>query len=309
MAATLGNYYIDGDTLATATAVFDDIDLTICAADGFYSDGTIVRQQFNCSLLNAATCPSCNTSCASTITVGGNTGIYNLTFDTGTDLGAMLIYFRPQSVPDGIRVLFDAVTYNEVTSPNFGYLASATPGNYVVLGATASDCTPGIAATLNAGGYSNLDEYEYNVVTSQYDLIGNSGVVTGTGTDVNLTAGPPGYCTLVIPRPTNIANTCLVSVVGFCGTQWDLEINCPVVLTATPMGVEGVNCGATEGACYAAPNRGGTAGEPAVFEFVFTDGSGQTKIPAGTYTINPPSGQKQMTVDANGVITNLVNCP
>ena len=90
MAATLGNYYIDGDTLATATAVFDDINLTICAADGFYSDGTTVRQQFNCSLLNAATCPSCNTSCASTITVGGGSGIYDLTFDTGTQLGAMI---------------------------------------------------------------------------------------------------------------------------------------------------------------------------------------------------------------------------
>lgn len=309
MAATLGNYYIDGPTLATATAVYTDIDLTICAADGWYSDGTTVRYQFNCLLQAAASCPSCVAPCTTTITTTGGTGIYSLTYSTGEDLGAMLIYFDPQSVPDGLRAIFDGVTYNEVTSPNFGYLASATPGNYVVLGNSGSDCTPGVAVTLNAGGYTNLDEYEYNPSTSVFDLVGNSGVVTGTGTDVNLTAGPPGYCTMVIPRPSNTATECLVQMVGFCSTAWDIEIACPEPLTSTPLGVEGENCAVTEDIFYAAPNRGGTAGEPAIFEFAFTDSSGVTKLAAGDYTINPPSGQKQMTVDANGVITNLVNCP
>eukprot|EP01049_Picozoa_sp_SAG25_P021625 SAG25_NODE_8137_length_438_cov_0.474926_1_plen_37_part_10 len=37
MAARLGNYYIDGPTLSTASAVYEDVDLTICASDGFYS--------------------------------------------------------------------------------------------------------------------------------------------------------------------------------------------------------------------------------------------------------------------------------
>ena len=42
MAASLGNFYIDGPTLATATVVYTDVDLTICAPDGFYSDGVVV---------------------------------------------------------------------------------------------------------------------------------------------------------------------------------------------------------------------------------------------------------------------------
>ena len=309
MAATLGNYFIDGPTLDTSTAVYTDIDLTICAADGWYSDGVNVRYQFNCLLQASTPCPTCVAPCSTTITATGGTGIYSLTFSTGLDLGAMLIYFTPESVPDGIRVIYDGVTYNEVTSPNFGYLASATVGNYVVLGATASDCSPSIASTLNGGGYTNLDQYTYNSNTSLFELVGSAGTVTGTGTDVNLTAGPPGYCTLVIPRPNQNANTCLVEIVGFCSTGWSVEINCPVALTSTPLGVEGENCAATPNIFYAAPNRGGTAGEPAVFEFAFTDSTGVTKLAAGTYTINPPSGQKQMTVDANGVITNLVNCP
>ena len=309
MAATLGNYYIDGPTLATATAVYTDINLTICAADGYYSDGVNVRYQLACVLQANLPCPTCVVPCTTAISATGDTGIYQLTYSTGVDLGAMLIYFRPQSIPDGIRVIYDSVTYNEVTSPQFGYLASATVGNYVVLGNSASDCTPSIATTLNGGGYTNLDEYTFNPTTLAFDLVGNAGTVTGTGTDVNLTAGPPDYCTLVIPRPNQNATTCLVEIVGFCTTAWDVEINCPAPLTSTPLGVEGVNCSETPNIFYAAPNKNGTAGEPAIREFAFIDSNGVTKLADGTYTINPPSAQKQMTVDANGVITNLVNCP
>ncbi len=43
--ATFGNYYIDAPTLAGATAVFTDVEMTIAAPDGYYSDGTTVRQQ------------------------------------------------------------------------------------------------------------------------------------------------------------------------------------------------------------------------------------------------------------------------
>jgi len=310
MAATLGNYFIDGPTLLTSTAVYDDVNLTVCAADGFYSDGTYVRQQFNCVLLPAILCPSCDTDCNSIINAGGSTGLYNLSFATGNVLGAMIIYFRAQSVPDGFRAVYDGVTYNELTSPSFGYLASATNGNYTVTGQSSSDCTPSIASTLNGGGYSNLAQYQYNPSTSSFDLTGNSGVVTGAGTDVVLTAGPPGYCTMVIPRINNNANTCLLEIVGFCGTAWDLEINCPTPLTSTPISLQGLDCtDIFDTIFYVAPNRGGTAGEPAINEFPFADANGAIQYPAGTYTINPPSAKKQIVIDANGVITSIINCP
>ena len=96
MAATLGNYFIDAPTLATATAVFDDAELSVCAADGFYSDGNVVRQQFNCVLLANTTCPSCEAECTSNISEGGGSGIYNLSVNLGSALGAMIIYFNPQ---------------------------------------------------------------------------------------------------------------------------------------------------------------------------------------------------------------------
>lgn len=57
--ATSGSYFLNAPSLGSATAVFTDTDLSICAADGFYSDGVIVREQVGCVLLPQQTCPSC----------------------------------------------------------------------------------------------------------------------------------------------------------------------------------------------------------------------------------------------------------
>lgn len=57
--ALSSTYYLNGPSLGSATAVFTDVALTICAADGFYSDGVIVRELVECVLLPQQTCPSC----------------------------------------------------------------------------------------------------------------------------------------------------------------------------------------------------------------------------------------------------------
>ena len=54
--AISSTYYLDGASLSAATAVFDDAGLTICSADGFYSDGIVVRQQVGCVLVSEAVC-------------------------------------------------------------------------------------------------------------------------------------------------------------------------------------------------------------------------------------------------------------
>ncbi len=58
--ATLGTYYLNGPSLATATQVFTEAGLTTCAPDGWYSDGTISRQLQNCVLLPQQTCEDCS---------------------------------------------------------------------------------------------------------------------------------------------------------------------------------------------------------------------------------------------------------
>lgn len=58
--ATQGTYYLDAPSLSAATVIYDDANLTVVAADGFYSDGTISREQSSGVLLPQVSCPSCN---------------------------------------------------------------------------------------------------------------------------------------------------------------------------------------------------------------------------------------------------------
>ena len=58
--ATLGNYYLNGPSLSTATGIFTDVNLTTCAPAGWYSDGVISRQLSGCKLLPQQNCPDCS---------------------------------------------------------------------------------------------------------------------------------------------------------------------------------------------------------------------------------------------------------
>lgn len=62
-------YYLNGPDLASATCVFSDALLTICAPDGFYSDGVISREQVSCVLLPQQTCEDCCVELCSNWTV------------------------------------------------------------------------------------------------------------------------------------------------------------------------------------------------------------------------------------------------
>lgn len=58
--ATQGTYYLDAPSLSAASVIYDDANLTTVAADGFYSDGVISREQSSGALLPQVSCPSCN---------------------------------------------------------------------------------------------------------------------------------------------------------------------------------------------------------------------------------------------------------
>lgn len=57
--ATSGTYYLDAGSLADATAVWTDINLTTKAPDQWYSNGAIARQQVS-GVLGAAQACACN---------------------------------------------------------------------------------------------------------------------------------------------------------------------------------------------------------------------------------------------------------
>jgi hypothetical protein len=58
---TTGQYFLNASTLAAATAVFTDSALLTKATDGYYKQGTTVRQQVGGFLQAQSTCPTCGT--------------------------------------------------------------------------------------------------------------------------------------------------------------------------------------------------------------------------------------------------------
>lgn len=57
--ATSATFYLDAPSLSSASVVYSNATLTTVAANGFYSDGTIVREQSGGVLLPQSSCPSC----------------------------------------------------------------------------------------------------------------------------------------------------------------------------------------------------------------------------------------------------------
>lgn len=310
----MATYYINGSTLANSTAIFDDPDMTICSADGFYSDGTIVRQQVSCSLLPPQDCQSCDLACgASTkgLILPSSDSLARLRADTGTDVGAILIYFSSSNIPDGIRVEQNNVYYNElvgVSGTTIYYAASANTANgFTYTGATGS------TGTCDA----NFGVSTINVTSPNYDYTGGNFYPTGGSTtlqiqptDVVLDAFTGNYM-MVVPKTIAYGNILDIEVHAPCGsTSWNISVRCPVLLTGFEA-ESGTNCGISTFTLthYNAPQDGTSFGTPSVGDLIFTDAYGENKVAAGNYIINPTAGKQQMVVDANGVITSLTTCP
>lgn len=308
----LGNYFIDATTLSGATTVFIDAGLTTAAQDGFYSDGTVVRQQINGVLAASNSCPNCLFACNNSISANGTQGVYQISYDAYANQteGILITWFRPigNSVL-GYRFTYDSNDFAFGTSENFGYFSPQVPGSsYSFLGLNAGDC--GIAAQLGGGGYSNLDQFVFD--GTNFNLAGQNGSVVGNAGDVNTEATNMGWCTFFTSFTAGTSNTVLAQIAAVCPTaNFELEIPCPVLLTGVSSSNAGGVCGDPKpNTYYNVPNRNGTPGVPEVNEFMVTESNGELTLVQGDYCIEDINGdEKVITVDVNHVITNIVNCP
>jgi hypothetical protein len=282
---TQQTYYLNGPTLASATSVFLDNQFTLCAPDGYYFDGTTARQQVGCILLPAETCPLCGDPCKGDIEELNSTeGVYYLTFDAGTtvnDTGAIIIALNVDNSVYGIRVDFDGVFYNALSSPGFGYLAGTPNTVFTYIGGNAYDC--GIE-----GSTYILDEYNY--VSPAYVPIGTTTSVTVTTPEVQLTASDPGTCIMVIPKPTALPNAITITLIGPCPASTAyVSVSCPVELPSF-LGTPGVSTVTPEFFCnfiysftyYVVPVNGDgiTLG---LYDWVFYDINGANVLADGFY--------------------------
>jgi hypothetical protein len=272
--ANLGSYYINGPTLATATGVYTDVNLRFCAPNGFYSDGGVVREQLNCTLLPASKCDICGCPCPINVTSLVQQAGYDLSAEVGTGTGAIIVTFSPGVVPCGIRAEYDGVRYNKLSSPIDGY-HSATGTKITYLGSNAPSCITPLPVT------GIIDSYQYNCLTNLFDISnGNKSGDIDSGQE-SLSAVDPLGCVMVIPKINPTPSNLDLTLISPCATsQFTVDVACPVALTPFSGGLRGP--GPPTGACtgnlpetfYNAPVTG-AAGDPALYDWIFTDPNGQ----------------------------------
>lgn len=304
--ATSGTYFLNGPTLSSATAVFTDAALSICAPDGFYSDGSIVREQVGCLLLPDVVCPSCAIPCNTNISGAGGKGIYYIDSNTGSSIGAIVIRFQPFNIPDGILAQLGPTFYNGMSSQNYGWLQGSS-GLPTYVGDADFDC--GILA---GSPHSGVAEFEYQ--GTGFVNLGTTTNVTVLSGQLDLTTNTPGICTIVIPKTTPLYSILNVQVIGLCtNTGFTIEVECPQALSPW---LGSILSATSDGACllgvtntYYYVHVNGSGGVLGLYDMVFSDPNGQTPLAAGYYNTGSMSPSfNWIQVDSNGVVIAFGLC-
>lgn len=304
--ATSSTYYLNGPSLGSATAVFTDADLTLCAADGYYSDGTIVRQQVSCVLLPQQNCPACADPCGSLISeYSVSTGYFQIGIQLGSATGAVVIEVDPYTIPIGVEVVYDGVIYNQMSSTNYGYLAGAV-NLPTYIGESAADC--GIVA----GSPHVLDKYTYYGGT--FTATPFTETVNILSSQLDLTPAAPGPCFIVIPKTAAAPSTLQVNVIGACSpTQFNVSTYCPTALmtfsSSNTNADANLACSDSVDQQYYVKYVNGGAGTLGLYDWVFQDVNGEFVLPDGFYhapsACAPPYDWFQVQ---NGVIVQFGTC-
>lgn len=306
---TTETVYMNGATLATSTALFTDADLTTCASDGWYSDGTIVRQLSGCVLGPPADCEACGLNCDASPFENSDARQYLYTIESnlGTATGAIVVTIDPRSIPKGVRVTYDGTVYNKFSSEDYGLLESATSGNFTVMGRSSSAC-PNIADPTTY----YLPEYQFD--GTGFVSVPNAENITLNSTDLQLTANQPNDCVLVIPKTAATPDTLNIEIAVPCfysGTQaFEFTVACATSLTSFSASARQSSQG---DACTASPTStyylvdvsGGGASTPGLHDYIFDDANGATPATDGYYGIG---GVSYIQVE-NGIVIATGSCP
>lgn len=302
--ATSGTFYLDAPSLSTATVIYSDAALTTVAANGYYSDGSIMRQQLAGVLLPPVICPACAVPCGGTISASGAQGVYYISTELGSATGAVVIQFNPQTVPDGILATYDGAIYNGVSSPIYGWL-QGTVGLPTYIGATGGDC--GIVA----GSPYTLNEFDYN---------GTSFAALGTTTSVSVLSGQldftefaPGNTVMVVPKTAASPSILDLTLIGPCvSTVFNISVTCPAALPSFASSTVNVDstaaCDATVNQTYYVAYVNGATGVLGLYDLVFSDANGEFKLAAGYYKTTAAGASEWFQVDDNGVIIAFGDC-
>lgn len=300
-------YYLDAPTLAQATSVYTDAALTVCAADGVYSDGSITRVLSGCVLGPAKVCPSCGTNCDETSYGNlGSVGVYRSTIDVGNDpgdIGAIIIRFETPKAPHGFKAVYDGITYNTFSSPIYGYM-TAPSGLPVYMGDQDNDC--GITSSSFIA-----NNYDWDGGSYVYD--GTTSIISVLPSQTNLTVNGPGICVMVIPKVNLNPSSLDITVEAPCGSDFAVGVSCPTVLlptyTSQVAPTEEIVCEYEDNLIYYNFPVNGNGVTLGLFDWIFIDPYGESVVADGYYHAPTmlPSAYDWFLVQ-NGVIIQMGQC-
>lgn len=300
------NKFIDSSSFATATRVYDDIHLTTISPDGFYQYNNEYRNQVNGLLGPLTICEECGIPCGGTLSPpAGTTGLYQLDISVGStsnDTGAIRIHFNPQSIPDGIRVLYDGVYYNRLSSPTNGNLQSTSgvAGAFTILGNPNNNC---VGTTPQTNNYAFFNGYD------------NSGWILGTPSPQSITinsgddirGGMNEFSVLVLPKPNALPGNVTIQVLGPCNdTVWSIAVDCPAALPsfqAKALGAGNI-CTATDTTLYFGRFINAGNAFPVLNNPVFLDHDGVNRVSDQNYIMD----NNQVITVTQGVVSSIQNC-
>ena len=328
--------YWEGNNFSSAPQFYTDATFTTVAPDGWYSLAGTYRYMSSGVLGPATTCPTCNFSCnTGVVTGGGEAGVYLMSIDMGAATGAIIIRFRPRQKPSRAVWTFDGLTASEYSSATYGYKEGligeqqtvANGGEYLCFGyENAGPFT--VSTDLGSQGLSFPgSQHIYN---SQ--VVGFSETLDAAGLPVPVVVGPynsatssvppkvslfngiADYFTMVVPKPNPTPTTLNLQIESLCSANiFDIRINCPVSLNNFNGGAIDDPCGTLGTPFYTAHvgNDTGISTDIAVNDWAFVDADGVTPKPAGQYpvTFGAVPATHFVTVDSNGIVTDVVACP
>lgn len=302
-------YFGNGVSLLDANSLYLDSGLTICAPDGWYSDGTIVRQQIGCVLLPPDNC-SCGTPC-STISISSR-DFSDAEFDipfSSTSTGAVVIRIQPQlpyAIPLGFMGKYNGNFYNAGTGAVNGYMRGTPTNQPTFFGNSVyiNDCDLDAPRSLTAN----------NVLWNGTDWV-NTGTLTAytNPTQNVIISAAETEVVLVIPKTTATPSNYSLVIQVFCGAGFDVSMSCPAALpsfmsgnvVSSPVG----NCSnVMNNTFYYAPFSGGL-GQLALNNFVFQDPNGEYPLSDGYYRTTLLASPNDYIHVVNGVIVSIFKEP
>jgi hypothetical protein len=299
------NKFIDSSDFLTATAVYNDQDLITKAPDGYYNSNGLYREQLNGLLGPSFVCEECGIPCGGSLTPpGGGTGLYQLEFSAGTDpldTGAISIFFNPQSVPDGIRVFYDGVYYNRLSSPTDGnrQSTSGVSDAFTILGNPTNTCVPATPYTADFDFFDGYDNTGWlnGTPSPQQVTVNNGDDVRGGQSEFNL---------LIVPKPNRLPGLVTVQVLGPCPTGWDLSIQCPANLPSFQgKGIgSSTTCQSTDTTYYFGKFQGAVNTYPEINNPVFQDVNGANRVSDQNYIMD----NNDVITVTNGVVSAINTC-